>query len=79
MNPEDSDQVTFTVDTTVPGDDGDNKPDNAGKPVVTLPDGVKDGVNVKELSDGIKVKVTLPKGTQEGDTVILTVVKQMTV
>ncbi|MFU2134546.1 Ig-like domain-containing protein [Gallibacterium anatis] len=71
---EDSDQVTFTVDTTVPGDsDGDNKPDNAGKPVVTLPDGVKDGVNVKELSDGIKVKVTLPKGTQEGDTVILTV------
>ncbi|BFQ94206.1 Ig-like domain-containing protein [Gallibacterium anatis] len=71
---EDSDQVTFTVDTTVPGDsDGDNKPDNAGKPVVTLPDGVKDGVNVKELSDGIKVQVTLPKGTQEGDTVILTV------
>ena len=70
----DSDQVTFTVDTTVPGDsDGDNKPDNAGKPVVTLPDGVKDGVNVKELSDGIKVQVTLPKGTQEGDTVILTV------
>ena len=71
---EDSNQVTFTVDTTVPGDsDGDNKPDNAGKPVVTLPDGVKDGVNVKELSDGIKVQVTLPKGTQEGDTVILTV------
>ncbi|KGQ37739.1 hypothetical protein JP36_05015 [Gallibacterium genomosp. 1] len=71
---EDSDQVTFTVDTTVPGDsDGDNKPDNAGKPVVTLPDGVKDGVNVKELSDGINVQVTLPKGTQEGDTVILTV------
>ncbi|KGQ54055.1 hypothetical protein IO44_10600 [Gallibacterium anatis str. Avicor] len=71
---EDSDQVTFTVDTTVPGDsDGDNQPDNAGKPVVTLPDGVKDGVNVKELSDGIKVQVTLPKGTQEGDTVILTV------
>ncbi|OBW97123.1 hypothetical protein QV04_10975 [Gallibacterium genomosp. 1] len=71
---EDSDQVTFTVDTTVPGDsDGNNKPDNAGKPVVTLPDGVKDGVNVKELSDGIKVQVTLPKGTQEGDTVILTV------
>ncbi|WP_230589054.1 Ig-like domain repeat protein [Gallibacterium anatis] len=71
---EDSDQVTFTVDTTVPGDsDGDNTPDNAGKPVVTLPDGVKDGVNVKELSDGIKVQVTLPKGTQEGDTVILTV------
>ncbi|MEH8024079.1 Ig-like domain-containing protein [Gallibacterium anatis] len=71
---EDSDQVTFTVDTTVPGDsDGDKKPDNAGKPVVTLPDGVKDGVNVKELSDGIKVQVTLPKGTQEGDTVILTV------
>ena len=70
----DSDQVTFTVDTTVPGDsDGDNQPDNAGKPVVTLPDGVKDGVNVKELSDGIKVQVTLPKGTQEGDTVILTV------
>ncbi|KGQ62668.1 Ig-like domain-containing protein [Gallibacterium anatis] len=71
---EDSNQVKFTVDTTVPGDsDGDNKPDNAGKPVVTLPDGVKDGVNVKELSDGIKVQVTLPKGTQEGDTVILTV------
>ncbi|WP_039135966.1 Ig-like domain-containing protein, partial [Gallibacterium genomosp. 2] len=71
---EDSDQVTFTVDTTVPGDsDSDNKPDNAGKPVVTLPDDVKDGVNVKELSDGIKVQVTLPKGTQEGDTVILTV------
>ncbi|KGQ48524.1 hypothetical protein JL04_07745 [Gallibacterium anatis] len=71
---EDSDQVTFTVDITVPGDsDGDNKPDNAGKPVVTLPDGVKDGVNVTELSDGIKVQVTLPKGTQEGDTVILTV------
>ncbi|OBW93190.1 hypothetical protein QV02_09570, partial [Gallibacterium anatis] len=70
----DSDQVTFTVDTTVPGDTtGDGKPDNAGKPVVTLPDGVKDGVNVKELSDGIKVQVTLPKGTQEGDTVILTV------
>ena len=71
---EDSDQVTFTVDTTVPGDTiGNGVPDNAGKPVVTLPDGVKDGVNVKELSDGIKVQVTLPKGTQEGDTVILTV------
>ncbi|WP_230589801.1 Ig-like domain-containing protein, partial [Gallibacterium anatis] len=67
-------EAKFTVDATVPGDTtGDGVADDNGKPVVTLPDGVKDGVNVKELSDGIKVQVTLPKGTQEGDTVILTV------
>ncbi|WP_039156527.1 Ig-like domain-containing protein, partial [Gallibacterium anatis] len=79
----DSDPVNFKVDTTVPGDsngngkvDGDDK--NGGKPVVAVPEATQeDGytINAKELADGdgVQVNVTLPQGTQVGDTVTLTV------
>ncbi|MBF4102975.1 hypothetical protein INT80_12485 [Gallibacterium anatis] len=51
---------------------------NGGKPVVAIPEGTQeDGytINAKELADGegVQVNVTLPKGTQVGDTVTLTV------
>ncbi|TNH29264.1 beta strand repeat-containing protein, partial [Testudinibacter sp. TR-2022] len=63
--------VTFNVDKTVPGDtDGDGTADTA--PVVTIPEAT-DGVNAKELEDGVQTNVTLPTGTQAGDTVTLTV------
>src|SRR5699024_10595342 len=66
-------EAKFTVDATVPGDTtGDGVADDNGKPVVTIPEATG-GVNADELSDGIKVQVTLPKGTQVGDTVTLTV------
>ncbi|KGQ37079.1 hypothetical protein JP35_09795, partial [Gallibacterium anatis] len=76
-----SDEAKFTVDATVPGDsngDGvvDGQDANSGKPVVAIPEATEaDGytINAKELADGVQVQVTLPKGTQEGDTVTLTV------
>src|SRR5699024_2391359 len=73
--------ANFTVDTTVPGDsDGNgvvNEQDaNGGKPVVAIPEATDaDGntINADDLKDGVQVNVTLPKGTQVGDTVTFTV------
>src|SRR5699024_4822267 len=76
-----SDEAKFTVDATVPGDtNGNGKADDAdddkGKPTVTIPEATeadKHIVNAEDFKDGVQVKVTLPKGTQAGDTVTLTV------
>ncbi|WP_201586193.1 Ig-like domain-containing protein [Psychrobacter phenylpyruvicus] len=66
-----SETVAFTVDATVPGDtDNDGVADQA--PVVTIPEAA-DGVNAEELSNGVETNVTIPTGTQEGDTVTLTI------
>ncbi|MBF4103098.1 hypothetical protein INT80_14470 [Gallibacterium anatis] len=49
---------------------------NGGKPVVAIPEATDaDGntINADDLKDGVQVNVTLPKGTQVGDTVTLTV------
>ncbi|WP_218012973.1 beta strand repeat-containing protein [Testudinibacter aquarius] len=67
-----SDAVDFAVDTVVPGDtDGDGKADQA--PTVTIPENNDGSVNAEDLKDGIQANVTLPEGTQAGDTVTLTV------
>ncbi|MGR3808583.1 beta strand repeat-containing protein [Pasteurella testudinis] len=66
-----SDPVTVDVDTTIPGDtDGDGTVDE--KPVVTIPE-AEDGINAEEIDDGVQVDVTIPKGTEPGDTVTVTV------
>nr|WP_320062260.1 Ig-like domain-containing protein [Gallibacterium anatis] len=44
-------------------------------PTIAIPE-AKDGVNASELSDGVQVDVTLPQGTQVGDTVTLTLQPQ---
>ncbi|TNG93080.1 RTX toxin, partial [Pasteurellaceae bacterium UScroc12] len=63
--------ATFEVDKTIPGDtDGDGVVDS--KPTVTIPEAT-DGVNKDELENGVQTEVTIPKGTEAGDTVVLTV------
>ncbi|MBT0311483.1 RTX toxin, partial [Morganella morganii subsp. morganii] len=63
----------FTVDTQIPGDtDGDGVVDTT--PVVTIPEAA-DGVNAKELEDGVQTEVTVPGGSAAGDTLTLTVTK----
>ncbi|MEH8035799.1 Ig-like domain-containing protein [Gallibacterium anatis] len=72
-----SDAKGFTIDATVPGDtNGDGKADTNdinGKPSVSIPEDTDGGVTATEFNDGVQVKVTLPAGTQEGDTITLTV------
>src|SRR5699024_5820527 len=70
-----SNEAKFTVDATVPGDtSGDGVADDNGKPVVTIPENTDGGVNATEFNEnGVQVNVTLPQGTQVGDTVTLTV------
>ncbi|MDO5666229.1 MAG: Ig-like domain-containing protein, partial [Alcaligenaceae bacterium] len=43
-----------------------------GVPTVTIPEAA-DGVNAEELADGVQVNVTVPEGTEPGDTITLTV------
>ncbi|HFL5051306.1 TPA: Ig-like domain-containing protein, partial [Escherichia coli] len=65
--------VDFAADTQIPGDtDGDGATD--AMPVVTIPEAA-DGVNAKELKDGVQTEVTVPKGSAEGDTLTLTVTR----
>ncbi|WP_311762973.1 Ig-like domain-containing protein [Proteus terrae] len=63
----------FTVDTQIPGDtDGDGVVDTT--PVVTIPEAAN-GVNAKELEDGVQTEVTVPGGSAAGDKLTLTVTK----
>ncbi|MBB7703425.1 RTX toxin, partial [Escherichia coli] len=65
--------VNFAADTQIPGDtDGDGATD--ATPVVTIPEAA-DGVNAKELKDGVQTEVTVPKGSAAGDTLTLTVTR----
>src|SRR5699024_6058328 len=72
-----SDAKDFTIDATVPGDtNGDGKADTNdinGKPSVSISENANGGVTATEFNDGVQVKVTLPAGTQKGDTITLTV------
>ena len=63
-----SERLTVTVDTTAPGET------DGSKPVVTIPEAV-DGINEEELTDGAQAEITLPTGTEPGDTVTLIVTK----
>ncbi|EPD1274730.1 beta strand repeat-containing protein, partial [Escherichia coli] len=66
-------KVEFAVDGQIPGDtDGDGTVDTT--PVVTIPEAA-DGVNAKELEDGVQTEVTVPGGSAAGDTLTLTVTK----
>ncbi|MEH6576589.1 MAG: retention module-containing protein [Amphritea sp.] len=58
--------ITVEVDTTAPGET------DGSVPVVSIPEAV-DGINEAELTDGAQTEVTLPTGTEVGDTVTLTV------
>ncbi|WP_420800776.1 Ig-like domain-containing protein, partial [Proteus terrae] len=66
-------KVEFAVDGQIPGDtDGDGVADTT--PVVTIPEAA-DGVNAKELEDGVQTEVTVPGGSAAGDKLTLTVTK----
>src|SRR5690554_4576919 len=56
-----------TVDTTSPGGD-----DGTDAPVLAIADADNGFINADELADGIQAVVTLTDGTQEGDTVTVT-------
>ncbi len=47
-----------------------------GKPTLTIGE-AQDGVNAKEISDGVQTVVGLPTGTKAGDTVNVIVTKQL--
>ncbi|MDL2193076.1 hypothetical protein QQF40_17010, partial [Cobetia sp. LC6] len=57
---------TSTKDTTSPGGEG-----GTDAPVLTI-DEAADGVTAAELADGLQTSVTLTTGTEEGDTVTVT-------
>ena len=61
--------VNIIVDTTAPGEQ-----DGATQvaPVIAIPE-AENGINADEIADGIQTQITLPTGTLEGDSVILTV------
>ncbi|WP_240757858.1 Ig-like domain-containing protein [Escherichia coli] len=65
--------VNFAADTQIPGDTDGNGATDA-TPVVTIAEAA-DGVNAKELKDGVQTEVTVPKGSAAGDTLTLTVTK----
>ncbi|AVV35248.1 hypothetical protein C8233_17875 [Halomonas sp. SF2003] len=58
--------TTATVDATSPGGE-----DGTDAPVLTI-DEAADGVTAAELADGLQTSVTLTNGTEEGDTVTVT-------
>src|SRR5699024_1263141 len=81
---EDSNTIAFKVDNKIPGDSNgngvvDGSDENSGQPIVTVKDSHTDDgqdkpVGKKDLEeDGIQVEVTIPKGTEAGDTVEVTV------
>ncbi|MDL2193060.1 hypothetical protein QQF40_16915, partial [Cobetia sp. LC6] len=61
-----SNTVDVNVDATSPGGE-----DGTDAPVLTI-DEATDGVNAAELADGLQTSVTLTDGTEEGDTVTVT-------
>ncbi|WP_445004089.1 BapA/Bap/LapF family large adhesin [Halomonas mongoliensis] len=63
----DSNVVDFTIDTTSPGGD-----DGTDAPVLVIADASDGFINAEQAEGGIQAVVTLTEGTQEGDTVTVT-------
>ncbi|UTV86726.1 BapA prefix-like domain-containing protein [Cobetia amphilecti] len=61
-----SNAIAVDVDATSPGGE-----DGTDAPILTIAEAA-DGVNAAELADGLQTSVTLTAGTEEGDTVTVT-------
>ncbi|MGB0835880.1 MAG: Ig-like domain repeat protein, partial [Psychrobium sp.] len=66
---EGSENVQLSIDTVAPGENTD-QPNTFNR----IPE-AQDGINAEELSDGVEVFVTVPKGSNPGDTIVINIQK----